>query len=159
MRIIETAILSHNKIYFQELAETLELQNDSVMGINVLRMEIEPDFSVLMYDLPVDKQLSGEVIEHLKDHLSSLMIITDDAIANLSDEGRVFVDEFAKDLINKPTVIAVRSTAEKAQRFNRVSGENGFYLSGQGRVLFWHPAIAVSRKQVWKTLWSTLHPA
>ena len=158
MKILETAVLSQMPQLIEELTASLRLKKESVAGIDVFRLEVEPDFIILLYDLSVEKELPGEVVVHLKDHLSALLILFDEVISELPEDGASFIDGLAKDLVHKPTVVAVRSETAKVQKVNLTTNGNGFYLSNFGRILFWHPELSESQKQVWHTLWGTLQP-
>jgi hypothetical protein len=156
MKILETAILSRDRQLIAELTAPLAAKRETISGIETLRLEIEPELAIMLYDLNVDKKLPGEVIDHLKGHLSALLIVADETIGAFSEDSVFFIDELAKDLADKPTVVAIRAEPARVHKLSLTTRNKGFYLSERGRILFWHPTLAESQKQVWDTLWNTL---
>lgn len=156
MKILETALICPLPEYLEELASGLALEKQSVLDIEVYRYEIDEEFAILLYDLSAREKISPEALEHLSPHLSALLIVTDNEVEDLPAEVSGFIEEFAWNLEQVPTLLALRTDREKLQSLNPHILQSGFYLSERGRVLFWHPKQRDTRQRVWGTLWETL---
>lgn len=156
MKILETALICPLPEYLEELVSGLPLEKQSVLDIEVYRCEIDEGFAILLYDLSAREKISPETLAHLYPHLSALLIVTDNELEDMPAEISGFIEEFAWNLEHVPTVLALRTDREKLQSLNPHILQSGFYLSGRGRVLFWHPKQRDTRRRVWETLWETL---
>lgn len=156
MKILETALFSQNPQYLQELLGHLPVEKETVLDLKVYRFEIDEDLVILMYNLNTPEKIPLDVLEHLSRHLSALLVVTDEKPAKMPANLSSLIDELAGELSDKATVVAVRTEPENLQSLNAGIAAAGFYLSANGRVVFWNPEAPDSLKQVWNMLWNTL---
>ncbi len=69
MKIVETAVWTHNQNLFEELSQRLPLDKTSVMNIDVHRFEIDDELVVLMYEFQNGVKYPPELLDHLEHHL------------------------------------------------------------------------------------------
>ena len=156
MKIFETAIISQKPAFLAELTSFLKLDEERILDIDVYRLELAEDFIILLYDLDPEVRLPEEVIEHLRPHLSALLVITDGNFSEMRPSGISMIDELAKALPEVPAIVAVRRETELRAGAAAFVRESGLYLSESGRILYWHPADNASKQRVFRMLWKQL---
>lgn len=156
MKILETAVVAERAELLDELAAELPLEKERLLDIDVYRMEIDEDLVILMYHLVEDQKIAPEIIDHLQEHLGAFLVIAGNPGGSEFFPGAEAVEELARRLEGRPTVVAVKTETAALKSLHADIRSAGFFLSEKGRVMFWNAASPASRRQVWNTLWQAL---
>lgn len=156
MKILETALFAQQPRYLQELLSDLTLEEETVLGLDVFRLEVDEDLAILIYDLSKVDKILPDILEHLSRHLSALLIAADENVSEIPAEIAAPLDELAGELAEKAIVVAVRAGKKNLQALNAPLANSGFYLSEKGRVIFWNPDEPATVQHIWNMLWNTL---
>lgn len=156
MKILETAVIADEYAAAETFLAPLFSQKESILGTNVYRWEISEDLVMLLYIIQPGGDIPEEIYAHLQPHLRAVLIVLSDPTNVLDESLRPALDAMVQKFEPKPVVVSVQLPLPKIKALPDVVKKHGFYLSEKGRILFWHPEVPGTRKNVFLSLWENL---
>lgn len=152
MKIEEILIIGINPDYRDTILSTLPLEGHSILDVDIYQMEINSDLKIVFYDLDLDHKIPEEFLEHIKPHLSGILIIGDSSFSLQSIPKRDFVNNLIIELGHIPVVVAVGLNGEDQDTISENIEVSGLYLSKNSKLFLWNPDNVNSIKKVWRSL-------
>jgi hypothetical protein len=152
MKIKEILVIGINPDYRDTILSTLPLEGYSILGVDIYQMEIDTDLRIIFYDLDLDHGIPEEFIEHIKPHLSGVLVIGDSSFSLKSIPKKDFVNKLIIELSDIPVIVAVGLNGEDQDKISENLEFSGFYLSKSSRLFLWDPNNVDSIKNIWRSL-------
>lgn len=152
MKIEEILIIGINPDYRDTILSTLPLDGHSILDVDIYQMEIDSDLKIVFYDLDLDHKIPEEFLEHIKPHLSGILIIGDSSFSLKSIPKRDFVNSLIIELSHIPVVVAVGLNGIDPDKISDNIEISGLYLSKNSRLFLWKPENFDSIKKIWRSL-------
>jgi len=152
MKIKEILIIGANPDYKDSLLSILPLDGERILNVDIYQMEIDTDLKIMLYDLDFSQEIQPEFLEHIKPHLSGILIVGDRTLSAKTIPGLDFVNDLIKILPGIPVIIGVCMDGED-QSIIAVDFENrGLNLSQKSLVVFWKFDDISAMKNIWRAL-------
>lgn len=148
----EIAVIGVNPDYKDTLLSILPLDGERILNVDIYQMEIDTDLMIMLYDLDFSQEIPPQFLEHIKPHLSGILIVGDWTLSAESIPGMDFVNDLIKTFPDIPVIMGVCMDGED-QSAIAVDVENrGLNLSQNSLVVFWKSDDVNSMKNIWRGL-------
>jgi hypothetical protein len=137
MKTIEVLIVESQTRFNDQLLSTIIAQHEKVLNNDVYRYEIDFNLDCLFYNLDLENSQSLSLVNHLKPHISALLILSDSSFMKGNDNKDV-IDSVTKEFGGIPVVCGVNVPPDYLEELDPQIKNNGLYLSEQGRLCFWN---------------------
>ena len=153
MQIYEILFVRNGFEESLKIFQTLSWEQQEVMGVSVYRFEVDSDLALLVYDLNLASPFSPQIFEHVKPHLSGLVVVAPQEVDEVEFSGKSWLSDLLEAKTDIPTVLALQVSEKDYRRLDRKIGEQGLHLGPAARLIYWHAGDEESMRNVWKTLW------
>jgi len=155
MKTLEVLIVESQTNFKDQLWSVIQTQHEKVLNTNVYRYEIDFDLDCLFYNLDLENPQSLALVDHLKPHISALLIISDSSFMKDSNN-KDLIDSVTKDFGDVPIVYGINVKPEYLEKLDSEIRNSGLYLSDRGRLCFWNENDRHSMVNVFNLLLSEL---
>lgn len=152
MKMEEILVVGVNSDFKDTLLSVLPLDGQTVMDVDIFQMEINSDLKIFFYDLDLERRFPPELLEHIKPHLSGILIIADTFLSTDSIPQKELLEKLMEECEDTPVIIAVGLDEGDEEYVSQQFRERGFYLSRNSRLLFWRPEDIESIRSIWRSL-------
>jgi|GEM_PF-6062023 len=152
MKIVELLLLPENNDVLKTLTEKLNCDVDTVMGVDVLRLDVEDDLAVMMFNLLPEQSVPDEIVEHLALHATATVVITNGDIKDISPDKARRIENICAEVDGKPLLLALKSDPTSFSETNPELLNEGLFLNESGRIIPWAEQDNESIHRVWKSL-------
>ncbi len=152
MKIEEILVIGVNPDLKDTLLSMLPLDGQCIHNVDIYQLEIHSELRIFLYDLDLDHRIPVEFIDHIKPHLSGVLIVGDSTLSSNSIPKRDFINDITQELKNIPVIVAAGLDGEDNDNMSQSFKNFGFYLSKNSRLYFWKPDNIMSIKNIWRSL-------
>lgn len=152
MKIEEILIIGVDPDLKDTFLSRLPLDGQRIHGVDIYQLEIDMDLRIFFYDFDLSHQIPIEFMEHIRPHLSGVLIIGDSDISLHSGTKADLVNDIIKELENIPVVVAAVMNGKNRNTISQAFNESGLYLSKNSRLYFWKYEDVKSIRAIWRSL-------
>jgi hypothetical protein len=152
MKIEEILIIGVDPDLKDTFLSRLPLDGQRIHNVDIYQLEIDTDLRIFFYDLDLSHRIPIEFMDHIKPHLSGVLIIGDSNLSSHSSPKMGLVNDIVNGLENIPIVIAAVMNGKDPDTASRSFNESGLYLSKNSRLCLWKYEDVSSIKAIWRAL-------
>lgn len=152
MKIEEILVIGVNSDFKDTLLSVLPLDGQSILDVDIFQMEVSPDLKIFLYDLDLERHIPLELVDHIKPHLSGILVIGDTFLSTDSIPQRDLLHNLMQECSDIPVIVAVGLDGGDEDYISEQFRERGFYLSKNSRLLFWRPEDITSIRNIWRSV-------
>ncbi len=152
MKLLEYLLIYNKPVHAEACGQFLGLQPLEMQPVSARYLQVHPRLVLWFYELNGLRPGTEPLVEHLKGHLSGILVLADQSLVDQPDPAMEMVNELAVQLPDIPYLVGVQVDAEKYRRLHPVVHRSGLFLSEQGRLFFWTPQTQSSIARLWQAL-------
>lgn len=149
MKFIETLVIAPESRLLEVLLAPWKPRRSRLLGMEVYRVEMAENLVAMFYIAGGDQELSPELLAHLEPHLQGILLVTGEQISQLSARSQKTIEDTGLRFQELPLIYALRLEKRNLNHVSLPVAKEGFYLRGNGSIIFWNEKIAGSVKNLW----------